>query len=170
VTSHRRADTGGSRLARWRARTDPLTGLPTRRVLLDHLHRGARRGRELGVFVVHLDHAGAEVHREAAERLSALLEPSVPLGRLGADAFGVVLTGGGGDTVALGAATLLASAFDTPFRGRYVDVRVGVALRSGRGDDGAVLLRRAREAAGLARYAGDRVALYEPRQPPRHRV
>jgi EAL domain-containing protein (putative c-di-GMP-specific phosphodiesterase class I) len=90
----------------------------------------------------------------------------VPLGRLGGDEFGVVLTGGGGDDAAHQAANLFSGVFDAPYRvgdiSIRIDVRVGVALRPVHTDDATGLLRRAEVAAQQARNTDDRIAVYEP--------
>jgi diguanylate cyclase (GGDEF)-like protein len=160
-----------------RAQADELTGLPNRRAFLDRLEETIAKKGELGLFVVDLDRfkvvnealgtgAGDEILRQAAQRLGRLLEPAVPLGRLGGDEFGVVLAGGGGDDDAYDAATLLSGVFDAPFRlgdtSIRVDVRVGVALRPVHADDATGLLRRAEIATQQARNADGRVAVYEP--------
>jgi diguanylate cyclase (GGDEF)-like protein len=160
-----------------RARADELTGLPNRRAFLDRLQEAIAKKGELGLFVVDLDRfkvvnealgssSGDEILRQAAHRLAALLEPTVPLGRLGGDEFGVVLAGGGGEDDAYDAAVLLSGVFDAPFRlgdtSIRVDVRVGVALRPVHADDATGLLRRAEIAAQQARTADGRVAVYEP--------
>jgi diguanylate cyclase (GGDEF)-like protein len=160
-----------------RARADELTGLPNRRAFLDRLAEAMAKRGELGLFVVDLDRfkvvnealgtgSGDEILRQAAQRLGALLEPTVPLGRLGGDEFGVVLAGGGGDDDAFDAATLLSGVFDAPFRlgdtSIRIDVRVGVALRPLHADDATGLLRRAEIATQQARNVEGRVAVYEP--------
>jgi diguanylate cyclase (GGDEF)-like protein len=173
-------------LSQGRAQADDLTGLPNRRAFLDRLAEavaGAGADGELALFVIDLDRfkvvnealgatAGNEILRQAAERLTGLLESTVPVGRLGGDEFGVVLAGGGGDDVAHDAATLLSGVFDPPFRlgdtSIRVDVRVGVALRPLHAEDATGLLRRAEVAAGQARGAEGRVAVYEPSLDSRH--
>jgi diguanylate cyclase (GGDEF)-like protein len=160
-----------------RARADELTGLPNRRAFLDRLAEAIAAKDELGLFVVDLDRfkvvnealgtgSGDEILRQAAQRLGALLEPEVPLGRLGGDEFGVVLTGGGGDDDAYDAAMLLSGVFDAPFRlgdtSIRVDVRVGVALLPVHADDATGLLRRAEVATQQARNTDGHVAVYEP--------
>jgi diguanylate cyclase (GGDEF)-like protein len=160
-----------------RAQADELTGLPNRRAFLDRLEEAVASKGELGLFVVDLDRfkvvnealgtgSGDEILRQAAQRLGALLEPAVPLGRLGGDEFGVVLAGGGGDDDAYDAATLLSGVFDAPFRlgdtSIRIDVRVGVALRPVHADDATGLLRRAEVATQQARNVDGRVAVYEP--------
>jgi diguanylate cyclase (GGDEF)-like protein len=173
-------------ISQGRAQVDELTGLQNRRAFLDRLATAvARAGKkgELALFVVDLDRfkvvnealgatAGNEILRQSAERLSALLEPSVPLGRLGGDEFGIVLVGGGGDDTARDAAHLLAAVFDTPFRmgdtSIRVDVRVGVALRPVHADDATGLLRRAEVATQQARNTDGRIAVYEPSLDSRH--
>jgi diguanylate cyclase (GGDEF)-like protein len=173
-------------LSQGRAQADELTGLPNRRAFLDSLEEAvtaAGDDGELALFVLDLDRfkvvnealgtaAGNEILRQAAERLTGLLEPTIPVGRLGGDEFGVVLAGGGGDDDAYDAATLLSGVFDTPFRigdtSIRVDVRVGVALRPVHAEDATGLLRRAEVAAGQARGADGQVAVYEPSLDARH--
>jgi diguanylate cyclase (GGDEF)-like protein len=173
-------------LSQGRAQADELTGLPNRRAFLDRLEEAvtaAGADGELALFVIDLDRfkvvnealgtaAGNEILRQSAERLTGLLEPAIPVGRLGGDEFGVVLAGGGGDDAAYDAATLLSGVFDAPFRigdtSIRVDVRVGVALRPVHAEDGTGLLRRAEVATGQARSADGHVAVYEPSLDARH--
>jgi diguanylate cyclase (GGDEF)-like protein len=170
-------------LSQGRAQADELTGLPNRRAFLDRLEEAVAEGGELALFVLDLDRfkvvnealgtaAGNEILRQAAERLTQLLEPTVPVGRLGGDEFGVVLTGGGGDEAAYDAGALLSAVFDRPFRigdtSIRVDVRVGVALRPLHADDVTGLLQRAEVATGQARSADGHVAVYEPSLDSRH--
>jgi diguanylate cyclase (GGDEF)-like protein len=170
-------------LSQGRAQADELTGLPNRRAFLDKLSGAVADNAELALFVLDLDRfkvvnealgtsAGDEILRQSGERLAGMLEPSIPLGRLGGDEFGVVLTGGGGDEAAYEAASLLAGVFDAPFRvgdtSIRVDVRVGVALRPVHSDDATGLLRRAEVATGQARNTEDHVAVYEPSLDSRH--
>jgi diguanylate cyclase (GGDEF)-like protein len=167
-------------ISQGRAQADELTGLPNRRAFLDKLSDAVVKAGddgELALFVLDLDRfkvvnealgtaAGNAILRQAAERLSNLLESSVPLGRLGGDEFGVVLTGGGGDDAAHQAANLFSGVFDAPYRvgdiSIRIDVRVGVALRPVHTDDATGLLRRAEVAAQQARNTDDRIAVYEP--------
>jgi diguanylate cyclase (GGDEF)-like protein len=170
-------------LSQGRAQADELTGLPNRRAFLDTLAAAVAGNAELALFVLDLDRfkvvnealgtsAGDEILRQAGERLSGLLEQSIPLGRLGGDEFGVVLAGAGGDDAAYEAAALLAGVFDAPFRvgdtSIRVDVRVGVALRPVHSDDATGLLRRAQVATGQARNTEDHIAVYEPSLDSRH--
>lgn len=88
-----------------RAGHDPLTGLPNRSHLIEHLElalaRGARRGENVGVLFLDLDRfkavndrlghdAGDEVLRETARRIQGALRPGDVVARLGGDEFVVV--------------------------------------------------------------------------------
>jgi two-component system, cell cycle response regulator len=90
------------------ATTDPLTGLPNRRTLVETLDRELERSRRVeaacAVVFVDLDHfkrvndthghaAGDAVLREAASAMRATLRPYDVVGRFGGEEFVVVLPG-----------------------------------------------------------------------------
>ena len=88
-----------------RALTDPLTGLPNRQLVMDHLdlalRQQARTGSRVGVLYLDLDHfktindehgheAGDLMLREAARRMRAALRSGDTAGRIGGDEFVLV--------------------------------------------------------------------------------
>lgn len=94
-----------ARLFRHQARHDPLTGLPNRAAVVNHLERSLavtrRSGRALGVLFLDLDRfkstndvwghaAGDVVLRAVAERLTEAVRPYDMVGRLGGDEFVVL--------------------------------------------------------------------------------
>jgi diguanylate cyclase (GGDEF)-like protein len=137
---------------------DPLTGLPNRALILDHLRlalaRAPRRSSPVGVLFVDLERfklvndtlghrAGDELLVAVAERLAGVLRPSDTLGRLGGDEFLVVCEEVGGEADALAVATRLADVFHEPFRlaGQDVNVRasIGVALSTSDSEPAALV-------------------------------
>jgi diguanylate cyclase (GGDEF)-like protein len=175
----------GEEEGRLAALHDPLTGLPNRVLILDHLSlalaRAPRRPSPVAVLFVDLEHfkevndtfghgAGDELLAAVANRLTGVLRPSDTLGRLGGDEFLVVCEDVGGDADALGVATRLAGAFRSPFRLGSGDVSVsgsvGVAL-SRPGVEPAALVAEADAAMYLSKGARRQApVLFEERMSP----
>jgi diguanylate cyclase (GGDEF)-like protein/PAS domain S-box-containing protein len=161
---------------------DPLTGLPNRALLLDRLgHALARSNRSLGqtaLLFLDLDNfkvvndslghlAGDLLLIELAHRLLASVRAGDTVARFGGDEFAVLLEEVSDATEAVAKAERLAMALRQPLEvdGREVrpDVSIGVALRSGRGDQPDDLLRRADLAMYQAKSAGKgRCSVFEP--------
>jgi diguanylate cyclase (GGDEF)-like protein len=130
---------------------DPLTGLPNRALIIDHLSlaldRAPRRLSSVGVVFLDLERfklvndtlghrAGDELLVAVAERLAGVLRPSDTLGRLGGDEFLVVCEDVGGEVGALAVAGRLADAFHAPFqlRGQAVSMTASIGLALSRPD------------------------------------
>jgi diguanylate cyclase (GGDEF)-like protein/PAS domain S-box-containing protein len=143
---------------------DPLTGLPNRLLLMDRLDQAlsdsARRGREIGVAFVDLDHfkrindsfghqAGDAVLVQVAARLSEGIRVSDTLARLSGDEFVVVWR----DVASAAAATLLtnrlAEALKEPFDLGTATVKIAASIGAvvGRPDDRAEDLLKMADAA-----------------------
>lgn len=86
------------------ARTDPLTGLPNRLALSEHLEGEANRAHGLYVVLLDLDHfkqindryghaVGDEVLKEVGRRLRSSLRKGDMLGRWGGEEFMIVMRG-----------------------------------------------------------------------------
>jgi diguanylate cyclase (GGDEF)-like protein len=137
---------------------DPLTGLPNRALILDHLAlalaRAPRQPSPVGVLFVDLERfklvndtlghgVGDELLVAVAERLAGGLRPSDTLGRLGGDEFLVVCEEVGSETDALALAGRLAGAFRAPFRVGGHDLSltasIGVAISRPDSDPAALL-------------------------------
>ncbi len=161
---------------------DPLTGLPNRALILDHLllalARSRRRPSNVGVLFVDLDRfkvvndtlghqAGDAVLMATGERLRAALRPPDTVGRLGGDEFVVVCEDVGGEADAVTVAERLAASLKAPIHvaGRDVRIRasIGVALSASDGTDPAVLLAEADGAMFWAKRSGSSVALFDER-------
>jgi diguanylate cyclase (GGDEF)-like protein len=159
--------------ARQSALHDPLTGLPSRTLLVDRLDdavlRGRRSGKSVAILYVDLDgfktvndtyghHVGDELLVAMAQRMRALLRPGDTLARLSGDEF-VVLCEDLDDRAQVEAvAGRVASALAESFRLSGVEVRVsasvGVAF-AGRGADiPTQLLRNADSAMYEAKRLG----------------
>ena len=126
-----------------RARRDPLTGLPNRLSVFEHLTEALAGGAALAVHFIDLDRfkdandrcghaAGDALLRAAADRLSACLRPGDIAARLGGDEFLVVQMGVAHETEAEMLARRLVRSIQPPFTvGEHriaIGASVGVAL------------------------------------------
>ena len=163
--------------------TDPLTGLPNRRLFSDRVnHALSRRGRTgKGVAVLFLDldgfklvndslgHAtGDEVLAAVGTRLRSCLRTTDTVARLGGDEFAFLLEDIQDDAEAVAAAERVIEALAQPLAlpGREVSVRASIGAAVDRGAPGmsAVdLLRNADTAMYQAKATSrGRLALFEP--------
>ena len=169
-----------------KALTDPLTGLPNRRGLLEFINKvvGSRRGwtnpSTVGVMHVDLDHfktindtlghdAGDHVLREATKRMQATVRETDLIARLGGDEFALVLPGIENEQILKRLATRLIEKFEPPIA--YGDelcrvgVSVGVVLGHEHGESNSptLLLTHADIALTQAKASGrGRLALFDP--------
>ena len=167
--------------ARFLASYDPLTGLPNRRLVTEHLEHAIAaadsENQQLAVLILNLDRfkdinatwghpAGDRLLADVADRLAKSLRLSdmlsrrssgagPELGRLGGDEFAAVI---GGIQDANEVATIvkrLQQALGRPFRFQdqefTVTASVGAALHPADGSDSATLLRNAESAMHAAR-------------------
>jgi len=168
VTDSRAAN---QRLAH-RALHDPLTGLPNRDLLMDHLShtlaRSARAGTSTAVMFCDLDNfksvndthgheAGDELLVAVAGRLRGVMRPGDTVARLGGDEFVVVAEGLPDAGTVRVLAERVRRAFDEPLRvaGHLVrtGVSIGVAVASVE-DDARSVLREADAAMYRAKALG----------------
>ncbi|MDQ1497424.1 MAG: hypothetical protein QOI86_764 [Actinomycetota bacterium] len=173
-----RADEGQRRAALH----DPLTGLPNRALILDHLRlalaRSERAPATVGVLFVDLNRfkmindtlghqAGDAVLVATAERLRSALRPPDTVGRLGGDEFIVVCEDIGGRSDALAVAARLVASLEAPVEvaGRDVRIRasIGVAVSTTGATDPAALLTEADGAMFWAKRRGRGVAVFDER-------
>jgi diguanylate cyclase (GGDEF)-like protein len=127
---------------RWRAETDPLTGLRNRRSLLDHLDRDDVAP-FLAVAFVDLDrfkeindrlghHVGDEILATVARRLRHAARPDDVVARVGGDEFVLVREGHSPEACSLDADALAAElARPLEAGGRPVEVSVSVGVATG---------------------------------------
>ena len=163
---------------------DPLTGLPTRRWVLDEVDRrlaGASPASPVGVLQVELgqlkdinDSLGYELGdaliKEAARRLAAAVGPEDAVGRLVGDEFAVVLSGlpaddpiGGAVDCARRVLDLLAEGVRLGEHELQMQASVGVCVVDGGGISAEHVLRRADSAMTRAKMSGrGRAELYDP--------
>ena len=161
---------------------DPLTGLPNRALILDHLRlalaRSRRRPSNVGVLFVDLDHfkvvndslghdAGDVVLVASGERLRAALRPPDTVGRLGGDEFVVICEDIGGGTEVLAVARRLASSLagTVHVAGRDVPIRgsIGMTISTSGATEPAALLIEADGAMLWAKRNGAGIALFDER-------
>jgi diguanylate cyclase (GGDEF)-like protein len=158
LTERRRVEVQLEQLARF----DPLTGLPNRRLFLEHveeaLQRRQRNGNLLGLLFVDLDRfkaindslghdVGDRVLQQVAERLKSLLRQTDVVSRIGGDEFTVIVDGI--DTVdALQViASKVVEGFQRPLTVNgaelFVTLSIGIAVAPDDGCDVGELLKRA---------------------------
>jgi diguanylate cyclase (GGDEF)-like protein len=160
VAAHRRRTNRWHHLA-----IDDLTGLPSRRALLQYLETQlGREGAQASVVVCDVNRfreindtvgpsAGDAVLCEVGRRIGDAIGPNGVLARLGGDEFAVVLTGvAPGDVHHI--AHQLVRAFESPIRESSIaitiDLALGIAHAPEHGRDPATLLRN----ATVAMHAG----------------
>jgi diguanylate cyclase (GGDEF)-like protein/PAS domain S-box-containing protein len=155
-----------SALNEHQARHDPLTGLANRTLFGDRIERAlesAGEGGLVSVMVMDLDrfkevndslghHAGDELLREVARRLTGALRSSDPIARIGGDEFGVLLPAPRGHADVTAAVERLVEALEEPIAVQglplVVEASIGVAVFPDDGADIDTLLR----AADVAMY------------------
>jgi diguanylate cyclase (GGDEF)-like protein/excisionase family DNA binding protein len=163
--------------------TDPLTGLPNRRLFSDRVnHALARRGRSgKGVAVLFLDldgfklvndslghAAGDEVLAAVGTRLRSCMRATDTIARLGGDEFAILLEDVEEDAETVTAAERVIAALAQPLAlpGREVSVRASIGAAVDRGEPGVTavdLLRNADTAMYQAKATSrGRLALFEP--------
>ena len=165
----------------YEASHDPLTGLANRRALWARLEAlracpDRRRG-TTAVLLLDLDDfkavndelghdGGDELLRLVAARLLEAVRPGDLVARHGGDEFAILLDGGRDQTVALGVARRIVSAFASPFRIAGALLTVGVSIGMavlGDGSDPDALMRQADQAMYTAKEAGkNRIERYDP--------
>ena len=161
---------------------DPLTALPNRKLLLDHLSLNilqARREKEkLAVFFVDLDRfkiindslghsAGDKVLQAVAARVKCTMREADSVGRMGGDEFVIVTPQIHGVEDAVHIAQKVRDAIREPIQieGRelFVSASMGVALYPNDGDSAETLLKNADTAMYRAKSQGsDLFQLYTP--------
>ena len=165
------------------ALTDPLTGLPNRRLFADRIeHALARRERtgfHMAVLFLDLDRfklvndglghaAGDAVLQAVGERLCSVLRAGDTVARLGGDEFGILLEYVAGQAEAYVTAQRVLAALSDPLDidGRSVSVRASIGLAIDRDDEllnADELLRDADTAMYRAKANGRGVvAVFEP--------
>jgi diguanylate cyclase (GGDEF)-like protein len=161
---------------------DPLTQLPNRKLLLDHLSLNilqARREREkLAVFFIDLDRfkvindslghsAGDKVLQAVAARVKSTMREADSVGRMGGDEFVIVAPQINGIEGAVHIAQKVRDAIREPItvdgRELFVSGSMGIALYPNDGDNAEALLKNADTAMYRAKAQGsDFFQLYTP--------
>jgi diguanylate cyclase (GGDEF)-like protein len=163
---------------------DPLTGLPTRRWVLDEVDRrlaGASPAHPVGLLQVELGQLkdindslgyelGDELIKEASRRLAVAIGPEDAVGRLVGDEFAIVLGAlsaddpiGGATDCARRVLDLLAEGIRLGEHELQLQASVGVCVVDGGGISAEHVLRRADSAMTRAKISGrGRAELYDP--------
>ncbi len=172
--------TSQARLAH-QATHDPLTGLPNRSFLAEHIDRAARIQQDVGgsVSVMHIDldrfklvndtmgHVvGDELLVAVADRLSQRVREGDLVGRIGGDEFAVVMRGLDSEAEATDLGERARLMFKEPFSvgGAEISmtVSVGIAFQAARSDVAETLIRDADTAVNHAKAGGgDDVACFD---------
>jgi diguanylate cyclase (GGDEF)-like protein len=162
-----RARTRAESRAQTLARHDALTGLPNRRLLLEHLEQAARKDRPYAIFVVDLDRfkpindvhghaAGDAVLCEVAGRLASLLPKGGFAARFGGDEFALLVPCEPQSDEPARLAQRVITALAAPITWNTTQVEVGatigIALLPSDSSDPGTLLR----SADIAMYRGKR--------------
>ncbi|HEU4996618.1 MAG TPA: EAL domain-containing protein [Gemmatimonadaceae bacterium] len=161
---------------------DPLTGLPNRKLLLDHLTRAiyqARRDRfKLAVYFIDLDRfkvindslghsAGDKVLQAVASRVTCVLREADAVARMGGDEFVFITTAIKGVEDAVHVAQKVRDAIREPLQieGRelFVSCSMGIAVYPDDGESADTLVKNADTAMYRAKSQGnDLLQLYTP--------
>lgn len=168
-------------------RADPLTGLPNRSALVDHLESRLRRGEQLGLIVADLDRfrmvneamghqIGDRLIVAVAQRFAGRLNNRCRLFRLAADEFAIVTDQ---QSVAGDLAADLGVALDRPFEMGGIEIQVSATIGVAEttvgdlaGQTPGELLRAAEVAMYSAKKHGSAVTTHRPglRQTTRHEL
>jgi diguanylate cyclase (GGDEF)-like protein/PAS domain S-box-containing protein len=171
-----------SALNEHQARHDPLTGLANRTLFGERIERALAAaqadGNLVAVMVIDMDrfkevndslghHAGDELLREVAGRLTGALRSSDPVARIGGDEFGILLPTPNGHADVTAAVERLIDSLDEPIGVEglplVVEASIGIALFPDDGADIDTLMRAAdvamytakEEKAGYAFFDGN---------------
>lgn len=178
---HNKVSTNAHEIAQL-AFNDPLTQLPNRKLLLDHLSLNilqARREKEkLAVFFIDLDRfkvindslghsAGDKVLQAVATRVKCVMREADSVGRMGGDEFVIVAPQINGVEGAVHIAQKVRDAIREPItvdgRELFVSGSMGVAMYPNDGDNAETLLKNADTAMYRAKAQGsDLFQLYTP--------
>lgn len=178
---HNKVSTNAHEIAQL-AFNDPLTQLPNRKLLLDHLSLNilqARREKErLAVFFIDLDRfkvindslghsAGDKVLQAVAVRVKNVMREADSVGRMGGDEFVIVAPQINGVEGAVHIAQKVRDAIREPItvdgRELFVSASMGVAMYPNDGESAEVLLKNADTAMYRAKAQGsDLFQLYTP--------
>jgi diguanylate cyclase (GGDEF)-like protein len=161
------------------ARTDELTGLPNRRVLLTALDDAFASGTPVALLLLDLDrfkevndtlghHVGDLLLRQVGERLVAVVPASGIVARLGGDEFAVLLPGVDSALDAVTVSDRLVAMLEQPFPLSDLQVgigtSIGVAVAPTDAAGPAELLQRADVAMYVAKERSGGTAVYDPQQ------
>lgn len=157
------------------AHYDPLTGLPNRILLHEHLklslQRTQRHKLESALLIIDLDHfkiineglghtLGDELIKTIAQRLQDSLKQAATISRFGGDEFAVIVESleGSSNTSAASIAQKILQLFSTPFvigsHELSISASIGICLYPTSGQSAEEILRNADSALSKAKEAG----------------
>ena len=165
--------------------TDPLTGLPNRKLFRDRaeqtIARARRNGESVALMLLDLDgfkevndtlghHHGDLLLQEIGRRLGASLRGVDTVARLGGDEFGVLIADVKHPSSAIHVADKVREAVRVPLAidafSLSVDVSTGIALFPGHGRDFNTLMQRADVAMYMAKAGRSGAELYTAERDP----
>ncbi|CAD6875462.1 putative bifunctional diguanylate cyclase/phosphodiesterase [Methylomonas fluvii] len=169
ITEQRRAEA----LIHQQANIDPLTGLPNRRMFLDHLQRAInkshREHQKLALMFMDLDHfkdindtlghdVGDRLLKETTQRLTSCIRDTDTLARPGGDEFTLIMSElheiNSIDRVAQAMLRTMTAPFQLNNERCYVSVSIGIALYPDDADTMEDLLKKADQAMYAAKDLG----------------
>ncbi len=172
------------------AMTDPLTSLPNRMMLLEHIAETLPLAQQVGggmaLLMLDIDRfkevndtfghqSGDQLLQQVGTRLRQAVSPDTTVARLGGDEFAVFLPTAD-EAYAQQVAAVLGVAIEEPFLVEgfplQVEISIGIALYPAHGSTPLTLFRRADIAMYIAKRGHEGCALYDARldQDSRHRL
>jgi diguanylate cyclase (GGDEF)-like protein len=158
---------------------DLLTGLPNRRLLLEHtieaIHEAGDTGSHVALFLLDLDRfkeindtlghrVGDDLLQLVGRRLTAVLRPGDVIARLGGDEFAMLVTHLDDPRAALDLAERVRLSLVEPFRhddlSHEIEGSIGIAMHPAHGSDFETLLQRADVAMYVAKERGTGIQVY----------
>ena len=160
---------------------DMLTGLPNRKLLIQHaesaIEDATADDKQVALFLLDLDRfkeindtlghpVGDSLLELVGRRLASTVRPGDMVARLGGDEFAILVQGLEDPRVALDLAALVRSALSAPFRcdgmSFEIEASIGIAIHPDHGRDFETLMQRADVAMYVAKERSTGIEVYSP--------